>query len=63
MDSLAFYAPITKWNAVVHDRRRIAELTQRAFREATSGRPGPVHLDIPLDILAQTGEAASCRTP
>ncbi len=63
MDSLAFYAPITKWNAVVHDWGRIPELVQRAFREATTGRPGPVHLDIPLDLLAQTGEAGDPADP
>ena len=63
MDSLAFYAPITKWNAVVHDWQRIPELIQRAFREATTGRPGPVHVDIPLDLLAQTGEAGDLASP
>lgn len=57
MDSLSFYRPITKWNAVIHDWARIPELVQRAFREALTGRPGPVHLDIPLDILCQKGDA------
>ena len=44
--------PLTKWNAVVHDPRRMPELARRAFREALSGRPGPVHLDVPQDVLA-----------
>ena len=52
MDTRAVLAPLTKWNAVVHDARRLPELVRRAFREALSGRPGPVHLDIPQDVLA-----------
>jgi acetolactate synthase-1/2/3 large subunit len=53
LDTRAMTAPITKWNAVVHDARRIPQLVRQAFREALSGRPGPVHLDIPQDVLAQ----------
>ena len=63
MDTLNFYRPITKWNAVVHRRDRMAELVQRAFREARSGRPGPVHLDVPLDVLCQSGPAAELPGP
>ena len=51
LDTLAAMKPVTKWNAVVHDPRRIPELVRRAFREALSGRPGPVHLDVPQDVL------------
>lgn len=53
MDTRAVAAPLTKWNAVVNDARRIPELARRAIREALSGRPGPVHLDIPQDVLAE----------
>jgi len=63
LDSLALYRPITKWNATVHQWSRIPELVQRAFREALTGRPGPVHLDIPLDILLQKGEAGGLPLP
>ena len=52
MDTQAVLAPLTKWNAVVQDPRRIPELARRAFREALGGRPGPVHLDIPQDVLS-----------
>ena len=52
MDTRAVLAPLTKWNAVVHDGRRMPELVRRAFREALGGRPGPVHLDIPQDVLS-----------
>ena len=63
MDSLTFYEPVTKWNAAVHQWSRIPELVQRAFREALTGRPGPVHLDIPLDILLHKGEAGELPEP
>ena len=33
LDTLALLRPITKWNAVVHDPRRMPELARRAFRE------------------------------
>lgn len=52
MDARAVFAPLTKWGAVVNDGRRIPELMRSAFRHALGGRPGPVHLDIPQDVLA-----------
>jgi acetolactate synthase-1/2/3 large subunit len=58
LDTLAVLKPVTKWNAVVHDPRRMPELARRAFREALSGRPGPVHLDVPQDVLAAECELA-----
>lgn len=58
LDTRAVFAPLTKWNAVVHDPRRMPELARRAFREALSGRPGPVHLDVPQDVLSGVAEFA-----
>jgi thiamine pyrophosphate-dependent acetolactate synthase large subunit-like protein len=52
LDSRALLAPLTKWNAVVHDARRLPELVRTALRQALGGRPGPVHLDIPHDVLS-----------
>lgn len=56
LDQLTLFKGVTKWNAVVSHFQRIPELVQRAFREATSGRPGPVHLDIPVDVLWAQGD-------
>lgn len=53
LDTRAVLAPLTKWNAVVHDARRLPQLLRTAFREALTGPPGPVHLDIPHDVLTQ----------
>ena len=47
-----FY-PITKWNAIIYHWDRIPSLVQRALREALANAPGPVHLDIPVDVLFQ----------
>ena len=44
-------APITKWAATCYDPKRIPEYIAMAFRYAASGRPGPVFLDIPQDVL------------
>jgi len=59
VDLLGLYGPVTKWSAGVRQWRRLPELIRRAFREATSGRPGPVYLEIPEDITRGTGDPAS----
>ncbi|MBC7231564.1 MAG: thiamine pyrophosphate-binding protein [Actinobacteria bacterium] len=53
--------PVVKWNAVVHQWNRIPEVIQRAFREALSGRPGPVHIDIPYDIIFEEGDDSGLK--
>ena len=55
--------PITKWNATCFDTARIPEYLSLAFRQATTGRPGPVFLELPPDILAAELDAASVSMP
>ena len=57
IDMAAFFGPIAKWAARIDDARRIPEYVARAWRVATSGRPGPVVLAIPEDMLRDTVEA------
>jgi acetolactate synthase-1/2/3 large subunit len=49
------YFPLTKWNTIVYHWRRIPQMMTRGFREAYTGIPGPVHIDIPVDILFKRG--------
>lgn len=58
LDQHAIFAGCTKWSGRVGQWKRIPDLVRHAFRVASTGRPGPVHLDIPEDLLAQRGDAA-----
>ncbi len=51
LDYRRFLSEVTKWTAEINDASRIAEYVGRAFRVATSGRPGPVALALPEDML------------
>ena len=51
IDFPAFFGPIAKWAARIEDARRIPEYVARAWRVATAGRPGPVVLALPEDML------------
>ena len=57
IDMAAFFGPVAKWAARIDDARRIPEYVARAFRVATAGRPGPVVLAIPEDMLRDEVEA------
>lgn len=51
MDHVALMRPITKWAVQVPETRRIAEYIDAAFRVAQANTPGPVFLEMPLDLL------------
>lgn len=48
--------PITKHNYIVKDVNMLADTIRRAFTIAQSGRPGPVHIDIPKDVTSNKAE-------
>ncbi|MCA9599970.1 MAG: acetolactate synthase [Myxococcales bacterium] len=51
MDSVTLMRPISKWSVQVPEARRIKEYIDSAFRIAQSNVPGPVYLEMPLDLL------------
>ncbi|MGE8203123.1 thiamine pyrophosphate-binding protein [Heyndrickxia sp. NPDC080065] len=46
-----FFGHIAKWTVEIKDAERVPELVQRAFRIAQTGRPGPVVISLPEDML------------
>lgn len=65
IDQVGLAAPATKGSWMVLDRRRIPDMVATAFRTALEGRPGPVHLTIPIDIQEEAAgdEAAALYPP
>ncbi|ACN15991.1 IlvB [Desulforapulum autotrophicum HRM2] len=51
LDTQKLYESITKWATVVKSVNKIPEVIRRAFRIATTGRPGAVHLSLPKEAL------------
>ena len=47
------FEPITKWSAQVKTVNQLPEVIRRAFRVATSGRPGAVHLALPQEVVVE----------
>lgn len=57
IDYRRMFAPVAKWVAQIDDAARIPEYVSRAFHTALSGRPGPVVLALPEDMLRETAVA------
>jgi acetolactate synthase-1/2/3 large subunit len=58
LDYKAVFGTIAKWVVDVDDPARLPELVSRAFHVATSGRPGPVVVALPEDMLTQEASVA-----
>ncbi len=63
IDHLAVMQPVTKWAARVTETRRLGEYVTTAFRQALSGVPGPVFLELPLDVLMEYVDADKAPIP
>jgi 2-hydroxyacyl-CoA lyase 1 len=61
LDAVPIFQSITKWSALVDSTASIPDYLEHAFRIALGGRPGPVYLDLPEDIL--TGIVRSYKLP
>ncbi|TPK70943.1 thiamine pyrophosphate-binding protein [Mesorhizobium sp. B2-4-15] len=57
VDYKRFFGDIAKWVVEIDDASRIPEFVTRAFAVATSGRPGPVVISLPEDMLTSVVEA------
>ncbi|MCJ8518447.1 acetolactate synthase-1/2/3 large subunit [Pseudorhizobium tarimense] len=55
------FTEFAKWVGEIDDARRIPEFVTRAFAVATSGRPGPVVLTLPEDMLVEEVEAPAAQ--
>src|SRR6202165_4078588 len=53
LDYRAVFGSMTKWTVEVDDPNRITEFVSRAFYTASSGRPGPVVVALPKDVLSE----------
>jgi len=62
MDAVSLMRPIAKWSVQVPDVARIGEYIDAAFRVAQANVPGPVFLEMPLDLLMNMADDASPAT-
>jgi acetolactate synthase-1/2/3 large subunit len=62
MDAVTLMRAVTKWSVQVPDARRIKEYVDSAFRVAESNLPGPVYLELPLDVLMGVADDADPAT-
>lgn len=63
MNHVELMRPITKWATAVPEGRRLPEYVSMAFRAATSGLPGPVFLEMPIDQLFDQFDDSSIAFP
>jgi acetolactate synthase-1/2/3 large subunit len=57
-DQLDVYRPVVKWGGPIFSWDRIPEVVRLAFREMWTGRPGPVHIELPAPVLYATGDSS-----
>jgi acetolactate synthase-1/2/3 large subunit len=58
VDFEKFFAPLAKWAVEITDPARVPEIVARAIRVATQGRPGPVVISLPEDMLTEQAAVA-----
>ncbi|MDP6377725.1 MAG: thiamine pyrophosphate-binding protein [Pseudomonadales bacterium] len=61
IDQVAMATPTTKWAYRITHTERIPELIELAIRKATTGKPGPVLIEIPIDILFGSVDEGAVR--
>jgi acetolactate synthase I/II/III large subunit len=61
METKSVLGTFVKWVAVIRDVKRIPEYVSRAYHTALSGRPGPVVLGLPEDMLASVADVSDAK--
>jgi len=61
LDYRAVFGTMTKWATEIDDAARIPEIISRAFHVATAGRPGPVVIALPEDVLTDLADVADAQ--
>jgi acetolactate synthase I/II/III large subunit len=57
IDVVSMFQPVTKWNARLHSSRVIPEVVHKAFKVAQAQKPGPTHIELPEDVMAERTDA------
>jgi thiamine pyrophosphate-dependent acetolactate synthase large subunit-like protein len=63
VDQVSIFKPITKWAERCTDPRKVPEMVSTAIRHALGGRPGPVYLDMPGDVLYREVDESEVSYP
>jgi len=63
VDQQALFRPVTKRTFTLTQAQRLPEMMREAFRVAMAPRPGPVALNLPRDLLAETIEVSKMAVP
>jgi acetolactate synthase I/II/III large subunit len=58
IDVVSMFRPVTKWNARLYSSRVIPEVVRKAFKVAQAQKPGPTHIELPEDVMAESVDAA-----
>src|SRR3954467_7434666 len=58
IDVVSMMKPITKFNARLNNPRIIPEVVRKAFKVAEAQKPGPTHIELPEDVMAETVDGA-----
>src|SRR5688572_29884877 len=63
IDIVSMFRPITKWNVRLNSSRVIPEVVRKAFKVAQAQKPGPTHVELPEDVMADTVDAEPLPAP
>src|SRR3954452_7398214 len=58
IDVVSMLRPITKFNGRLNSSRVIPEMVRKAFKVAEAQKPGPTHIELPEDVMAESVDAA-----